>query len=97
MSYYPIAKWKLITFEISINPHKMYEAVIQNRVTGIHKRIPFGNVRKKYYTDKTGLDAYDESIHRNSMLKELYQKRNKRYLKSGYYSSGYFTWWYLND
>lgn len=95
VSYYKMGQWKFLGFRKSKTKNKMYDAILQNVRTARIKFLPFGDSRYQNYHDLTGLDAYTHLNHNDSERRRRYRLRHKVYLRSGYYSPGYFSWHYL--
>ena len=94
MVYYDKKTHTLIRFTRSNRRNKMYDAVIQNS-RGKLINIPFGDKRYENYHDLTGLNLYPHLNHGDRKRRDLYKKRHKVYLKKGYYSPSYFSYFYL--
>ena len=95
MTYYNKKDYKLIGFEKSKTKFKMYDGLIQNRKTKKIVRVPFGSTEYQNFQDKTGLNLYPELIHGDKERRRLYRARHIVFLKKGYYSPSYFSWFYL--
>ena len=87
--------YDLIGFRKSKRKGKMYDAILLNKETGRHKHIPFSSSDYENYTDLTGLDLYPELIHGDEERRRRYILRHKSFLKKGYYSPSFFSFYYL--
>ena len=58
-------------------------------------KVPFGDKRFENYWDLTGLNLYPQLNHGDKERRKRYRKRHKVYLKKGYYSPGFFSYYYL--
>ena len=95
MVYYDKKTHKLIGFRPSKRKNKMYDAILVSSASGIIHGIPFGDKRYQNYQDRTGLNAYPHLIHGDKKRRKMYQNRHKSFLRDGYYSPGYFSYYYL--
>ena len=102
MVYYNKKDYKLVRFEKSKKKNKMYTAILKainkkNKEKNKEKliRVDFGDPNMENYTDKTGLNIYNHLIHNDPERRKLYKLRHKVFLKKGYYSPSYFSWYYL--
>ncbi len=87
------SNFKLLGFEKSHLKNKKYNAILQNKITGHIKKVPFGSVYYQQYKDSTGLKLYSHLDHNDKKRRELYYKRhNKDYPK---FSPDYFSKKYL--
>jgi len=94
MSYYDMKNHKLLGFVRSETKNKMYDAILLSN-DGDLINIPFGDKRFENYQDKTKLNLYPHLIHGDKERRKKYQARHKVYLKPGYYSPSYFSYYYL--
>ncbi len=86
-------KYKLLGFEKSHLKSKKYNAILENKITGHIKKVPFGSIYYQQYKDSTGLNLYSHLDHNDKKRRELYYKRhNKDYAK---FSPDYFSKKYL--
>ena len=92
--YYDKSKWDLVGFKKSKTRGKMYDAILKNN-NNKTVRLPFGSTFYNNYRDITGLNLYPNLIHGDKNRRRLYKARHKVYLKDGYYSPGYFSYYYL--
>ena len=95
MSYLSKQEWKLLGFEKSKRVGKMYDALLQNKETKKIKRLPFGSSSHKNYRDITGLNLYPHLIHNDKNRRKLFRARMKHNLREGYWSSSYFSYFFL--
>ena len=93
-SYYKKTEYKLLGFEKATNKNKQYNALLQRKTDNKIIRVPFGSMMENYQ-DKTGLNLYPHLIHGNKERRRLYRARHKVYLKDGYYSPGWFSFYVL--
>lgn len=91
--YYSIKDYKLIGFEKSKTKNKMYDAILlkENK----KYKVPFGDKRYQNFRDITGLNLYPHLIHDDNKRRKNYRTRHKHAVKKGYYSPGYFSYYYL--
>ena len=95
MVYYAKKKYKLIGYEKSPLKYKKYRAILQDKKTKKYVNVDFGDKRYENYHDKTGLNLYPKLLHGDPERRRNYRKRHKVYLKTGYYSPGYFSYYKL--
>lgn len=100
MPYYSKQDYAFKKFEKSKRKGKKYNAVLLNKKTKREVRVPFGGIYpdgKPYeqYEDSTGLGLYTNYNHRDEKRRENYRKRHKGFLKDGFYSASYFSYFYL--
>jgi hypothetical protein len=74
---------------------KKYDAILINNRRGNYIYIPFGSLFYQNYDDKTGLNLYNNLLHYDKNRRRLYRIRHMKDLKKGYYSAGYFSFFYL--
>ena len=96
MTYYSQQKYKFVKFEKSHLDNKMYNAVLKQKAAP-HRvvRVPFGDKNSENFHDKTGLNKYPHLIHGDSKRREKFRARHKGFLKEGYYSPSYFSYFFL--
>jgi len=94
MVYYEMKNHRLLGFEASETKNKMYDAILISN-TGQLIKVPFGDKRFENYQDKTKLNLYPYLIHGDKKRRKRYQSRHKVFLKKGYYSPSYFSYYYL--
>lgn len=95
MTYYKKTEYKLIGYEKSKRKRKMYNALLERKKDKKIIRVPFGDDKMENYRDETGLNAYPHLIHNDDVRRKRFRQRSKGYLKSGYYSPGYFSYYIL--
>jgi hypothetical protein len=93
--YYPKTRYHFVKFERSTNRHKKYDAILENVVSKRLVRLPFGEVDYEQYRDRTGLGRYSKQDHGDLERRAQYRQRHKRDVKPGFYSPGYFAWYFL--
>ena len=91
--FYNQKEYKLIGFEVSNVKNKMYNAVLKS--TDKIVKVPFGDKRYQNYQDKTGLNHYQHLVHNDKKRRKRYRERHSLFLKPGFYSPGYFSYYYL--
>lgn len=94
MVYYDMKTNKLLGFDRSRKLYKMYDALLLSNKNEII-RVPFGDKRFENYQDKTGMNLYPNLIHGDMKRRKQYHSRHRVYLKKGYYSPSYFSFYYL--
>ena len=92
--YYKQTDYKLLRFRRSPKKFKKYDAVLVDK-QGKKHYVPFSDTRYSNYQDKTGLNLYQTKIHSDKARRANYRARHKTYLREGYYSPGYFSYYYL--
>ena len=95
MVYYPKSEYKFVRFEKSNTKHKKYDAIIKNKLNDREKRLPFGDVRYQHYKDSTGLKLYSYLDHNDVNRRRLYRARHKQFIKDGYHSPSFYSYYYL--
>lgn len=95
MSYYDKKDYSFIGFERSHKKEKKYNAVLRNIQTGRESRIPFGDSNMQQYKDTTGIGAFSQKDHKDDKRRESYRKRHSNFLRSGFWSAGYFSYNFL--
>lgn len=93
--YYPMSLWTLKGFARSHKAGKKYDAILNNKLTGMVTRVPFGDASYQQYKDSTGLGLYSHKDHHDAKRRSLYRQRHDKDLKAGNYSAGYFSYKYL--
>jgi hypothetical protein len=95
MVYYKKSDHKIFGYQKSKTTGKMYDALLLK--TGSPKliRVPFGDNSMGNFHDKTGLNLYPHLIHGNKKRRKAFRARHKGYLKEGYYSPSFFSYYYL--
>jgi len=94
MVYYDMKTHKLFGFQKSETKNKMYDAILISD-DGDFIGVPFGDKRFETYQDKTSLNLYPDLIHGDEKRRKRYRLRHRVYLKKGYYSPSYFSYYYL--
>ena len=92
--YYSFKEYDLIGFVKSKTKNKMYDAILKSK-NGELAKVPFGDKRFENYWDLTGLNLYPQLNHGDDKRRAKYRKRHQVYLKKGYYSPGFFSYYYL--
>jgi len=95
MPYYKKTDHKLLGYEKSKYARKMYNALLQRKTDNKIIRIPFGHSEYQNYQDKTGLNLYPHLIHGDKERRKKFRARHKGYLKEGYYSPSFFSYYIL--
>ena len=95
MTYYKKSEYKLIGFEKSNRKNKMYNGVLERKTDKKIVRVPFGDNRYSNFRDLTGLNLYPHLIHGDDKRRRLYKIRHQKDIKDGYYSAGYFSYFFL--
>ena len=92
MVYYKKTDFKLIGYRKSKTKHKMYDAILEDKLTKKLHTVQFGDKRYQNYHDKTKLNLYPQLLHGDNKRRTLYRKRHLKDLRDGYYSPGYFSY-----
>jgi hypothetical protein len=95
MTYYDMNEYKLLGFRKSNAKGKMYYALLVNIFNNKTVRVNFGDRFMQNYRDITGLNAYPSLIHGDEERRKRYKARHKGFLKKGYYSPSFFSYYYL--
>lgn len=95
MVYYSMVDYHLIGFKKSKREGKKYDAILKNNRSNKIIRVPFGDINYQHYRDKTINKLYKILDHKDINRRELYRKRHMKDLRFGYYSPGYFSFYYL--
>ena len=93
--YYKKTDYKLLGYDRSKRKGKMYDALLERKKDKKIIRVPFGDAKMENYRDLTGLNLYPHLIHGNEKRRKLFRARHKGYLKKGYYSPSYFSYFIL--
>tara|TARA_R110002153_G_scaffold83478_3_gene209868 strand:+ start:2553 stop:2879 length:327 start_codon:yes stop_codon:yes gene_type:complete len=93
-SYYLKRDYKLLGFRKSNVKGKQYYALLEQKQNKKLVRVNFGSMMENY-RDITGLNAYPHLIHGDKTRRKAYRSRHIGYLKDGYYSPSYFSYYYL--
>lgn len=95
MPYYSKKDYKLLGFRKSDRQNKKYYALLENRLNKNLVKVHFGDNRYQHYKDVTGLNDYIHLNHNDPIRRDRYRLRHNKDIKEGYYSSGYFSLFYL--
>ena len=105
MVYLSNKVYKLVGYRKSKTRNKMYDAILRPRHYSSKDRhtrgsprdvvVPFGDKRYGNYQDKTGLNLYPKLIHNDKARRKNFRARHEGYLKKGYYSPSYFSYYVL--
>jgi hypothetical protein len=93
--YYSFVDYKLKGFEKSDTLNKKYDAILINKTTKKQTRVPFGDSNYGQFKDSTGLNLYSKNDTLDKKRRDLYRNRHKKDLKTGFYSPGHFSYFYL--
>lgn len=93
--YYSQKEWMLLGFRKSKTEDKRYGAYLQHKKNERIIIINFGSTHYESYHDKTGLDLYNHLIHGDNERRKKYITHNRVFLREGYYSSSFFSYYYL--
>ena len=93
--YFNKQDWRLVAFKKSKTKHKKYDAILVNMYTGRTRKVAFGDKREEHYKDQVHLGLYKYLDHGDQERKRLYRARHKHNLKKGYYSAGWFSYYFL--
>jgi hypothetical protein len=83
--------YKLFGFRKSKTKNKKYDGILIKEGKKVY--VPFGDIRYEQYHDLTKLNLYKS--HNDKTRRASYQARHKKDLRDGYYSPGYFSYFYL--
>lgn len=95
MSYYSKKNYKLLGFKKSDRKNKKYYAILENKLNKSLVKVHFGHPSYQHYRDITGLTDYTHLNHNDPERRRLYRMRHNRDIKDGYYSPGFFAYYYL--
>lgn len=95
MVYYKKTQYKLLGYEKAKRKRKMYNALLERKQDKKIIRVPFGDNKMENYHDKTGLNLYPHLIHGDKERRRRFRLRSKGYIKIGYYSPGFFSYYVL--
>jgi hypothetical protein len=87
--------YTFVRFQKSKKAKKMYDAVLMNNSTKKEKKLSFGQNDMGNYQDKTGLNLYPKLIHGDPVRRKAFKARFAHYLKDDYYSSAYYSYYFL--
>ena len=93
--YYKKTDYKLLGYDRSKRKGKMYDALLERKKDKKIIRVPFGDATMENYRDLTGLNLYPQLIHNDEKRRKSFRARHKGYLKNGYYSPSYFSYYIL--
>jgi hypothetical protein len=93
--YYAKDKFTLQGFVKSAQKGKMYSALLLNKETKKIIKVSFGDSKMENYSDLTGLNLYPKLIHGDKKRQKSFQARSKGFLKDGYFSPAFFSYYYL--
>jgi hypothetical protein len=94
-TYYSKKEYDHIGFEKAKAKGKMYNALLRRKSDKRIIRVPFGANNMENYQDKTGLNAYPHLIHGDKKRRASFRARHRGYLKDGYFSPGFFSYFFL--
>lgn len=95
MTYYSKKDYKFLGFRKSNKKDKMYYALLENKKNLKLVRVHFGHNKYQNFRDITGLNEYPQLIHKDTERRKRFRARHKGYLKDGYYSPSFFSYYYL--
>lgn len=95
MTYYYNSQYDFVKFKKSDRKNKKYMAILRNKDTDRTVKVHFGDDRYEHYKDTTGLDLYSHKDHKDKKRRDNYRKRHKGFLKKGYYSPSFFSYYFL--
>jgi len=95
MTYYKKTDYKLIGYEKATRKRKMYNALLERNTDKKIIRVPFGDNQMENYHDLTGLNLYPNLIHGDKERRRRFRIRSKGYLRKGYYSPSFFSYYIL--
>ena len=93
--YYSKKVFRLQNFRKSKTKKKKYDAILFNKETRKTVIVPFGHTDYENYHDKTGLNLYPHLLHGDKVRRSAYRARHAKDLRKGYFSPGYFSYFYL--
>ena len=94
-TYYSKKDYEHIDFEKAGQKGKMYNAILRRKIDNKTIRVPFGDNKMQNYQDKTGLNLYPNLIHGDKNRRASFRARHRGYLKDGYYSPSFFSYYFL--
>ena len=95
MTYYSMNEYKHMGFQKSTRKGKKYDALLKRKSDDKIVKIPFGDNTMESFHDKTKLNLYPNLIHGDPVRRKAYHSRHRVFLKEGYYSSGYYSFYFL--
>jgi hypothetical protein len=87
--------YRFVRNEKATQKNKKYQAILINERTQREIRVPYGDSRYEQFRDSTGLGVYSSKNHLDKARRIRYKKRHQTYIKSGFYSPGYFSMKFL--
>ena len=94
MVYLKMTEYTFKGFRRSPRKFKKYDAILKNKKTDRVTHMPFGDMRYSQYKD-TALGIYSSKNHLDKTRQKSYKARHKGFLRKGYYSPSYFSWFFL--
>lgn len=95
MPYYSKKDHKIFGYQRSRTTGKMYDAILLKKGSNKLIRLPFGSSSNENYQDKTGLNLYPHLIHNDKKRRKAFRARAKGFLRDGYYSPSWFSYYIL--
>ena len=92
-TYYDKSIYKMEGFEKSEKPDKKYYAKLRNSKTGRISKVHFGQRGSSTYKDSTGLKR--DPVHGDAKRRKAFRARHKGFLKEGFYSPSFFSFYFL--
>lgn len=92
-SYYETRLYDMEGFEKSDRKDKKYYAKLRNKKTGRINKVHFGQSGTSTFKDSTGLRR--DPTHGDEQKRKAFRARHKGFLKPGFYSSSYFSYYFL--
>ena len=68
--------YDFIRIKKSKNPKKKYDGLLERKIDGKIKRVPFGDKRYEQYKDATGLGLYSKLNHLDNKRRDNFLKRH---------------------
>ncbi len=94
-SYYLKRDYKLLGFRKSNVKNKKIYALLENKQTKRLTKVHFGDSRYSSYRNITGVYLPPSMIHNDKDRRRRYRARAGGLVKTGYYSSSFFSYHYL--
>lgn len=95
MTYFLKKDYKFKKFIKSPIKFKKYRAILVDKKSNKEITLDFGDNRYEQYNDSTGLGIYSHKNHNDKKRRTNYRNRHKYFLKDGYFSPGYFSYYFL--
>jgi hypothetical protein len=95
MVYLSKKKYSINNFYKSPIKNKKYRVALVHKITGKIKLIDFGSATYAHFRDTTPVKLYKHLDHGDKERRRRYKARHKGFIKSGYYSPGYFSMRFL--